>query len=152
MDEVSRDQGEGRKKLDGVLDHGHSYEKYRDFIKRLLVGVERCLKPDGVAALVIGDVVEPGKERVPLAAQMWDELGKGTGLKLLDLIEDHLPVERKVSRIWGESKGQATDKDCVLVLAREGAEVPDLHGEVEWDEPYKDGGPDAAHARLQQLR
>lgn len=150
IDEVSRDQGEGRKKLDGVLDHGHTYDTYKRFMKKLLSGVEQSLKPNGVAALVIGDVVEPGKERVPLAAQMWDELGEGTGLHLVDLIEDHLPVDKKVSRIWGDSKGQATDKDCVLVLVREGAVVPEVVGEVEWDEPYKDGGPDAAHARLQR--
>lgn len=150
VDDVGRERGAGRRQLDGVLDHGHNFEAYKEFMKRLLIGVERCLKPNGVAAIVIGDVVEPGKDRVPLAEQIWKELGDDTGLRLLHLIEDQLPVERKVSRIWGDTKGQATDKDCVLVLAREHAEIPDSEDEIEWDEPYKDGGPDAAHARLQR--
>jgi site-specific DNA-methyltransferase (adenine-specific) len=148
IDEVSRDQGEGRKKLDRVLDHGHRYDAYKDFMKKLFYGVEKSLKSDGVAALVIGDVVEPGKERVPLAWQMWDELGGDTGMELVQLIEDRLAIDKKVSRIWGDSKGQATDKDCVLVLKRKGAEILDRGDEIDWDEPYKDGGPDAAHERL----
>ncbi|HMO54363.1 MAG TPA: DNA methyltransferase [Tepidiformaceae bacterium] len=152
IDEVSRDRGEGRKRLDRVLDHGHRYDAYRGFMKKLFVGVERSLAPNGVAALVIGDVIEPGKDRVPLAEQMWDELGSETSLELVQLIEDQLPVDKKVSRIWGESKGQATDKDCVLVLKRKGAGIFDGGSDVDWDEPYKDGGPDAAHARLRRNR
>lgn len=150
VDDVGRERGAGRRHLDGVLDHGHNYEAYKVFMKRFLLGVETCLTPNGVAAIVIGDVVEPGKDRVPLAEQIWNELGEETGLRLLQLIEDQLPVERKVSRIWGDTKGQATDKDCVLVVARGDAEVLDADYEVDWDEPYKDGGPDAAHARLQR--
>ncbi len=150
VDEVGREHGAGRKQLDGLLDHGHNYEAYKLFMKRLFDGVEKTLKPNGVAAIIIGDVVEPGKDRVPLAEQIWEELGDATGLKLEQLIEDHLSVDKKVSRIWGDTKGQATDKDCVLVLAREGAEVPHQDAKIEWDEPYKDGGPDAAHARLRR--
>ncbi|PKQ30557.1 MAG: hypothetical protein CVT62_13175 [Actinobacteria bacterium HGW-Actinobacteria-2] len=148
VDEVGRDRGEGRRKLDGVLDHRHGYDAYMQFTRRLLAGVERSLSPNGVAAIVIGDVVEPGKERVPLAEQVWADLGDATELQLIDLIEDQLPVDKKVSRIWGDTKGQATDKDCVLVLARKGGRVRDLDAEVDWEEPYKDGGPDAAHDRL----
>lgn len=148
VDEVGRDQGEGRRQLNGVLDHQHGYDAYKQFTRRLLAGVERSLAPNGVAAIVIGDVVEPGKERVPLAEQIWAELGDDTGLQILALIEDQLPVDKKVSRIWGDTKGQATDKDCVLVLARKGARVAELEVEIDWDEPYKDGGPDAAHDRL----
>ena len=69
-----------------------------------------------MAAFVIGDVANPGKDPVPLAAKIWHDIGDETGLKLLDLIEDQLPVQSKVSRIWGDTKGQATNRDCVLVL------------------------------------
>jgi hypothetical protein len=63
-----------------------------------------------------------------------------------------VPVHKKVSRIWGEAKGQATARDCALVLRRDDGE-PDIGQEaVDWDEPYKDGGPDAAHARLKDMR
>lgn len=151
IEDVGRDQGVGRRHLDDVLDHRHNYASYLRFIKRFLTCVEAALAPNGVAAIVIGDVAEPGKASVPLAAQIWEDLGATTNLRLLHLIEDDLPVDRKVSKIWGETKGQATDRDCVLVLSRKDATVRDLQTTVDWDEPYKDAGPDAAHARLSEL-
>ena len=148
IDEVGREQGKGRLLIDKALDHRHTYASYKTFMHRILVGIEQSLSPNGVAAVMIGDVVEPGKDRVPLAEQIWREISDETGLQLIQLIEDHLPVDKKVSRIWGDTKGQATDKDCVLVLARQGAKVPEQQGEIDWEEPYKDGGPDAAHSRV----
>jgi hypothetical protein len=122
LDEVGREGGAGRKKLDAALDHGHGYVAYKDFLLRSLKGVRRVLKSDGVAVFMIGDVADPGKDPVPLAAQIWRDLGGETGLRLLDLVEDHLPIQNKVSRIWGETKGQATARDCALVLARDDGE------------------------------
>jgi site-specific DNA-methyltransferase (adenine-specific) len=146
IDEVGREHGAGRQNLNAALDHGHTYSSYRTFLLRTLVGIEHVLKRDGVAALVIGDVANPGKEPVPLAAKIWDDIGPATGLQLLELIEDQIPVQNKVSRIWGDTKGQATDRDCVLVLAPLDGNPPRQPVEIDWGEPYKDGGPDAAHA------
>ena len=151
VDEVGREQGKGRRTLNQVLDHRHTYASYKEFMFRIFLGIERVLTKTGVAVVVIGDVVQPGKDRMPLAARLWEDVGHQTGLQLVQLIEDRLPVEKKVSRIWGDTKGQATDKDCVLVLARNSVEVPEA-GNIDWDEPYKDGGPDAAHARLKASR
>lgn len=119
---------------------------------RILEGVQRTLKPNGVAAIVIGDVADPRKEPLPLAAKLWEDVGDQTTLQLIDRIDDHLPVDKKVSHIWGDTKGQATDRDCVLVLARQGAKLREWLGEIDWDEPYRDGGPDAAHDRLREMR
>ncbi len=152
LDEVGRERGAGRKQLDAALDHNHTYASYKDFMHRTLQGVRRVLKRHGVAAIVIGDVADPGRDPRPLAAQIWNDVGSETGLELLGLVEDQLPVQNKVSRIWGETKGQATARDCALVLRRDDGE-PDIGQEpVDWDEPYKDGGPDAAHARLKGMR
>jgi site-specific DNA-methyltransferase (adenine-specific) len=148
VDEVGRERGEGRRKINEVLDHRHNYSSYRAFMHRVLLGLQHTLKPNGVAAVVIGDVAKPGKDRVPLAARIWQDVGDQTDLRLVQLIEDHLAVEKKVSRIWGDTKGQATDTDCALVLARKGARIVETQDEIDWDEPYKDGGPDAAHLRL----
>ena len=102
--------------------------------------------------IVIGDVSTPEGSSVELASRIWDDLGEASGLRLLDLIEDQLQVHTKVSRIWGESKGQATGRDRILVLSRDDGE-PRLDDEdIRWDEPYKDGGPDAAHDRLRVKR
>jgi DNA modification methylase len=152
VDEVGRERGTGRKRLDAALDHRHTYNSYCDFMLRTALGIERVLKQDGVAVLVIGDVADPGKEPLPLAAKMWDDIKDRTGLRRFDLVEDDLPAQNKVSRIWGETKGRATNRDCALVLVRADGD-PDLsHTEIDWDEPYREGGPDAAHERLRALR
>lgn len=152
LDEVGREGGAGRRSLDETLDHRHSYTSYRDFLLRTLKGIRRILKRSGVAVLVIGDVADPGKEPLPLAEQIWHDVGDQTRLRLLEIIEDRLQVQNKVSRIWGETKGQATNRDRALVLARDDGCPPQNSDDVNWEEPYKDGGPDAAHARVKQVR
>ncbi|HEV7956780.1 MAG TPA: DNA methyltransferase [Marisediminicola sp.] len=153
IDEVGREQGEGRKKLNAVLDHRHTYRSYCDFMRRTALGVQRVLKKDGVAVLVIGDVKETGKDDpIPLAAKMWDDIEDQTGLRLIEMVEDDLPAQSKVSRIWGDTKGQATNRDCALVLAQADGNPDFDHIDVDWDEPWKDGGPDAAHERLRAIR
>ena len=151
LDEVGRERGVGRRSLNAALDHQHTYNSYRDFILRVLLGFERVLKDDGVAIMIIGDVADPGKAPIPLAARIWDDLAPKTGLRLVGLIEDHLATQTKVSRIWGETKGQATSRDCALVLTRQVGEVMPIVSSVDWYEPYKDAGPDAAHIRLDAL-
>jgi hypothetical protein len=152
LDEVGREQGAGRRSLNAALDHQHTYASYRDFLLRTLRGARGALKRDGVAVLIIGDVADPGKRPLPLAAQIWRDVGGETGLELIELIEDHLPVQNKVSRIWGDTKGQATNRDCALVLARDDGHPDPVPRMIDWDEPYKDGGPDAAHTRIRELR
>ncbi len=153
LDGVGREQGAGRKTLNAQLDHRHNYASYSEFFLRTLQGVERVLAKTGVAVLVVGDVANPGDEQaLALAAKMWTDLGSKTNLQLLETIEDHLQSNNKVSRIWGETKGQATNRDCALVLGRKDGEPYVASGEVSWDEPYKDAGPDAAHDRLKQMR
>ena len=150
---VGREQGAGRKQLNEALDHRHTYKSYCDFMLRTVLGIQRVLKRDGVAVLVIGDVKYPDKDKpLSLAAQMWEDIKDKTMLRLIEIVEDDLPVQYKVSRIWGDTKGQATSRDCALVLTHIDGE-PDLSAfDVDWDEPYKDGGPDAAHNRLRLSR
>jgi site-specific DNA-methyltransferase (adenine-specific) len=147
LDDVARDSGVGRRTLNAKLDHRHSYDSYVDFMRRTFTGTRRVLSKTGVAVFVIGDVASPGAEARQLAQEVWDAVGEGTGLRLVDVIEDSLPAHNKVSRIWGETKGNATDRDCVLVLARADGEPRTDVADVRWTEPYKDAGPDAAHAR-----
>jgi DNA modification methylase len=152
IDDVSRHGGAGRHSLDAQLDHRHTYDSYRDFMLRTLKGVQRVLKQNGVAVFVIGDVATPGRPSMELASQIWADIGEQTNLRLVEFIKDSLPSHSKVSRIWGDTKGQATDHDCVLVLARKDGDPVVNSREIEWDEPYKDGGPDAAHAHSLRQR
>lgn len=153
INEVGREQSVGRKRLDAVLDHRHTYASYCNFMLRTTLGIQRSLKKDGVAVVIIGDVKHPGKDdALPLAQRMWDDIKNRTGMHLIEVIDDDLPAQSKVSRIWGETKGQATNRDCALVLAHADGD-PDLNRTaIDWDEPWKDGGPDAAHDRLRSLK
>lgn len=150
VDEVGRDQGAGRRTLDKRLDHRHTYDAYCKFMARTLRGIQRVLKPNGVAAIVIGDVADPGKEALPLARKVWGDIESETSLRLVEVIDDHLDVDKKVSRIWKDTKGQATTCDSVLVLTHAKGRPWDGPEDIDWDEPYKDGGPDAAHDRVSQ--
>ena len=152
LDEVARNAGAGRRSLNAKLDHQHNYASYCDFMLATLQGVRAVLSKSGVAVFVIGDVAVPGRPSLALARQVWSDIGATTGLRLLDFIEDSLPVQNKVSRIWGDTKGKATDRDCVLVLARSDGSPATNNTDIQWDEPYKDGGPDAAHSRLRRSR
>jgi hypothetical protein len=151
IDEVGRERGAGRRQLDSVLDHRHTYTSYKEFMHRILTGVQEVLTPNGVAAVIIGDVAQPERDPIPLAKKIWEDVGAQTDLRLVQFIEDKLVARTKVSRIWGDTKGHATDRDCVLVLTRKGAKIQDSVGEIDWSEPYKDGGPDGAHARLKAI-
>jgi hypothetical protein len=125
--------------LDAELDHRHTYASYSDFMLRTMRGLRRLLKPNGVGVLVIGDVQTPNRPTVDLAEQIWNDVGAAAGLDLLDLIEDDLDGHNsKVSRIWGETRGNATDRDCILIVTRQGAEPVIRDGEADWDEPYKE--------------
>jgi len=150
LDDVGRQQGAGRKALDAELDHRHTYTTYCEFMLRIFAGVERVLNRNGVAVFVIGDVASRSGSSIALAEQVWADVEGRTSLRLLDLIEDNLPTKNKVSRIWGETRGRATERDCVLVLTKKGGEPHIANPDVDWDEPYKDAGPDAAHAWLRR--
>ena len=153
LDEVSRERGEGRKSLNAKLDHNHRYEGFKDFMLRTFKGIERVLKKHGVAVVVIGDVANPGDTKaLALAGRVWEDLENQTGLECMELIEDYLRPETKVSRIWGETKGKATNRDCALVLKRKGGHPYIADGEISWEESYKDAGPDSAHARLRRVQ
>jgi DNA modification methylase len=147
-EDVSSDGGAGRRHLDALLDHGHNYKSYSDFTARFLEAASRVLKRDGLAVLVIGDVSYPSGRTLRLAEQVWRDVGDHTGLRLLDILEDNLP-DAKVSRIWGETRGRATEIDRILLLCRDDG-APRTGKDVSWDEPYKAAGPDAAHRLLEQ--
>jgi hypothetical protein len=149
LDGVGTNAGAGRRSLDAVLDHKHSYESYCTFMRGVMRGLRRVLCRDGVAVVVVGDVAKPGQPSLSLAHQLWSDIGATTGLRLVDVVEDFLPAHNKVSRIWGDTRGRATDRDCIMILCRTDGDAAVTCQEVLWDEPYKDGGPDAAHAHAQ---
>ncbi len=123
--------GEERKEVDEALFTSSSLTTYLDFIKRALRQTQRRVRKDGYACLVIGDV-RRGDDEINLAEQVERNCVSGTDFNVMGIITDKLPVQHKVSRIWGENRGRATRTDRVLVLGRPDAAPPEPVPAIAW--------------------
>jgi len=106
------------------LDDQHTLSRYLEFMATVLQQCEQVIRPDGVCVFAIGDVQEPGKPPNNLAELVWDYVKGRAGLNLLAILEDSLPVNDKVTRIWGSKKGRATKVDRFLILYKERKPFP----------------------------
>lgn len=109
--------------VDGELMATASLRRYLDFIAEVLLGLREVVRSDGYVCLMIGDVrgKSPGTT-LNLAETVWLNTAAPTGWRRLGVLNDHLPEQHKVSRIWGhEKKGRATGVDRILILAPPGS-------------------------------
>ena len=70
-----------------------------------------------------------------LAASVWVNAAKPKGWRRLGVVNDHLPEQHKVSRIWGQGKrGNATKVDRILILAPPGSahKLPPARRDLIW--------------------
>jgi hypothetical protein len=104
--------------IDGLLDGTDSLDLYLSFMASFLHAAQKALYPNGVAALVIGDVVENG-QHVRLAERVWEELEGIVQFELEQIQVDTYDQTAKTTRIWGKDRrGHATPIDRVLILRR----------------------------------
>ena len=104
--------------IDRLLDGTDSLDVYLSFVSSFLTSAARVVRPDGVVALVIGDVIEAG-QHVPLAVRLWEEVGDLVPFELIEISKDDYDATTKTTRIWGDArKGRATPRDRILVLRR----------------------------------
>jgi site-specific DNA-methyltransferase (adenine-specific) len=108
--------GHEPKSVDAKLFTSSSLPKYLHFMSGVATQVRRSLRDDGYACFVIGDVRRDDKN-LNLAQAVAASCFRGTDLRLVNVVDDKLPVQHKVSRIWKESKGRATKTDRIIVLA-----------------------------------
>jgi DNA methylase len=107
--------GHEPKIVDRGLFASGSLDAYTGFMTTAIAGFSEVLRDDGFLCLVIGDVRRP-KGDINLAKAVADRCVAGSGLKVLELLEDELPTGQKVSRIWKERHGRATKTDRILIL------------------------------------
>ncbi|MCT4605735.1 MAG: DNA methyltransferase [Marinisporobacter sp.] len=89
-------------------------EEYLVFMRNLICGWERILKPGALACIVIGDV-----EELKLAEEVWEYVEPYTNLQLVEIVEDKIEGNNKVTKIWGqERKGEATKVDRILIISK----------------------------------
>jgi len=123
--------------LDSSLATYPKVTQYLAFTYRALTRMYSVLAPGGVCCLVVGDVALPRQGiRISLADEIRRMLrAKRSRFQLHAIIEDRLPEQQKVSKIWGEKKGRAIQTDRILVLYRHSIE--ELTEEVDWTSPRK---------------
>ena len=115
--------GQDPRQVDGRLTATSSMSRYLTFIGQSMEAIAPALREDGRACLVIGDV-RRGDKTINLAKKVWEEALQPQGWMLDCVINDHLPTQHKVSRIWKGSIGRATKTDRILVLSRESCREP----------------------------
>lgn len=103
-----------RRAVDDSLFHSSSLPRYLEFMKAAINSMRTGLRDDGYLCLVIGDV-KRNDETLNLAQAVADYCFEGTDLTVSAIVVDELPVQHKVSRIWGTGRGRATKTDRVLI-------------------------------------
>jgi site-specific DNA-methyltransferase (adenine-specific) len=129
--------GHEPKKVDEGLVATASLTKYIQFMSEVLMGVASVVANDGYLCLMIGDVTDRANKQntLNLAETVWENAAKKAGWRRLGVVNDRLPEQHKVSRIWGKNKrGNATKVDRILVLAPPGSthELPPAIGRFSW--------------------
>ncbi|UCD38966.1 MAG: site-specific DNA-methyltransferase [Fidelibacterota bacterium] len=117
--------------VDQALDDGHALPSYLTFMQETILEIEQLLKPGGLAALIIGDVSQNGGSRLNLSEAVWEKVAPVTDLALLDIVPDNIADSAKVTKIWNETRGRATDIDRILILCK-GSKVGINHTSVTW--------------------
>lgn len=115
--------GHERRAVDQALFHSSSLPRYLEFMAAAVRSMQSGLREDGYLCMVIGDV-RRDNETVNLAQAVADTCFVGTSLRVAAIIQDELPSEHKVSRIWGPSRGHATKTDRLLIAKASKARLP----------------------------
>ena len=104
--------------IDRLLQTTDSLDIYLSFMVSFLTAAGRVMRPGGIAALVMGDVVER-QQHMPLAERVWQEIGELVPFDVVECAVDAYNESAKTTRVWGEErKGRATPRDRVIVLRR----------------------------------
>lgn len=125
------------REVDDQLIATSSLHRYLDFMNEVLIVLRDVVRTDGYVCFVIGDVTDKSLgTTLNLAETVWRNTAKQAGWRRLGVLNDHLPQQHKVSRIWGhDKKGQATKVDRILVLAPPGSShrLPSLPRSFTWN-------------------
>jgi hypothetical protein len=106
--------------IDATLDDAHHRAPYLVFLRDVLHGLRRALTDDAVVVMVIGDVATDRGRKISngfdLAERVWAEAAAPEGYKLAGVALDEVHAGRKMTKLWGDEAGRATQLDRILVL------------------------------------
>jgi len=106
--------------IDATLDDAHHRAPYLVFMREVLHGLRPALTDDAIVVLVIGDVATDRGRRIRngigLAEGVWAEAAAPEGYRLAGVTLDEIHAHRKMTKLWGDEAGRATQLDRILVL------------------------------------
>ncbi|HEX5149168.1 MAG TPA: DNA methyltransferase [Candidatus Limnocylindrales bacterium] len=112
--------GEDPRAIDAALDDAHHRAPYLVFLREVLHGLRPALTDDAIVVLVIGDVATDRgrtiRNGIGLAEGVWAEAAAPEGYRLAGVALDEVHAHRKMTKLWGDEAGRATQLDRILVL------------------------------------
>jgi DNA methylase len=106
--------------IDATLDDAHHRAPYLAFLREVLRGLRPAMTEDGIVVLVIGDVATDHGHQleggIGLAERVWESAAAPEGYRLAGIAVDDVHAHRKMTQLWGDEAGRATQTDRILVL------------------------------------
>jgi len=104
-------------KVSEELDDDLNLEEWINFSREVVVQLKKFLKKDGVAVFVIGDVAKSRTSVIPLAREFALMIREQKLFKNVWCINDAISDTDKTTRIWADTKGNATATDRIVFLS-----------------------------------
>lgn len=104
-------------KVSEKLDDDLNINEWIQFSKKTLIEFKKMLKPNGVAVLVIGDVSKSKNSTIPLARDFALMVKENKLFNNIWIFSDYIQAGDKTTKIWGETKGKATNTDRIVILS-----------------------------------
>lgn len=99
------------------LDDDLNLDEWITFSREVLIQLKSFLKKDGVAIFIIGDVAKSRTSVIPLAREFALMVRELKLFKNVWCINDAISNTDKTTRIWADTKGNATATDRVVFLS-----------------------------------
>jgi hypothetical protein len=98
-----------------------------DFAEKAIGQMNQFIAENGCIVLVIGDVDRVNKSSISLARELIQRIYHSNKFSYIGCFQDCLPRNQKTTRIWKETKGNATNIDHIIVLSKK---PPVFHSEA----------------------
>ena len=108
--------------ISGELDDSLTLSEWLSFADAVVDDLYNMLAPNGCVALVIGDVAKSGRSMISLAREFLRRVIHSEKFGYVGCLSDRLDTTVKTTRIWKDTKGQATAVDRLIFLARSAPE------------------------------
>lgn len=100
-----------------ILDDGLTLGASLDFLEQAISELKKMLSSKGVIVMVVGDIAKSTSSVVSPARDLIRRIHNKSMFKYIGFISDYLDINTKTTRIWGNSKGRATNVDRIILLS-----------------------------------